>query len=392
MPANPTPSTLSDEEIAVALAALGDDSTVERVQQLQAIIGAHGLRDRDATGVGIAVHVVREALSAEALGYQSLRELDDAMRREAARKLQRENSLSYQGSPDALRRIAAATIANELPADAIAWVEPPEMAALQVDEQSGAALDWLVERIIHPDAPSVVPTRYSAHPSASADLFAKEGIEIRPHSGDAGQFVAYRPTGAGTPRPHGEEFPSFASDPVTAGLRCYVKRHIGESFLAPTVMSAAAPLPAPSMQSPEDFRANTRIVNITKLDNGNFTVGTYLATQESIDQEIGGLIELFDREVPGYGGLLYSAFASSLAGSDITGDALFLDRHKVGGKSLILNTMLVTPPDLVARVYEREIERALSAGEHVFVGSTTEDPREKLLSIRNANSEPSLDI
>jgi hypothetical protein len=392
MTANPNPSTLSGEEVAVALATLGDHSTVERVQQLQSIIGNYGARDTDAPGVPIAVHLVRQALSAEALGYQSLRELDDATRSDTLRKLQHENAVAYQHSPNAAQRAVAAAKSDGLSPDEIVWVEPPEMGALQVAEHSGAVLDWLIERIVHPGAPNVVPTRYSALPDESADLFAREGIEIRPHKGAAGQFVAYRPSGVDTPRPHGDEFSALADDPVTAGLRCFIKKHIGETFLVPKIMSGADAMPALAAQSQEDFRANTRVVNITKQENGKFAVGSYLAAREDIDRDIGALIKLFDEEVPGYGALLYSHFETSLANSDITGDVFFLDRHKAGGKSLILNTMLATPPDIVARAYEREIARALSVGEQVYVGSTTEDPREKLLSSRNANSASSLDI
>lgn len=140
-------------------------------------------------------------------------------------------------------------------------------------------------------------------------------------------------------------------------------------------------------RSREDFDANTIVVDVHRVEGGGFALGKALSSNETdARKQAETLLNEYRRRSPGKESLLMAQFERTLRSTNFTGDAVILSGSAVSGKHVLLNTMLTTPPDLLARAYESEISSAIARGDAVFVVGTGEDPRERLL-VERTNSK-----
>lgn len=274
---------------------------------------------------------------------------------------------------------------------AIAWAKTHDtmpVGKLKVKEAEGAQLDWMVSQI---DGMSGF-NRATTSPDAVRALLDRERIVVTEHRPDHSYFLA-------------EASPSkeLASGRTfeEAGLRCLVASKLGREIQIPAVIAATDPQPLPPthLQSLEDFRRNVVVVNVHKHEDAlrGFAIGRaeIAAKAGENERQYQALLDMFEAELPGYGGLLLAGFEQTLTNARFTSEVFHVDRSKAGGKSIILNAMLVTPEDIVTRVYDHAIHNAIERGEPVFVGESAEDPRDALLARRSRTQKdgaPSLDM
>ncbi|MFP3637682.1 hypothetical protein [Paraburkholderia sp. SIMBA_054] len=133
----------------------------------------------------------------------------------------------------------------------------------------------------------------------------------------------------------------------------------------------------------EDFCACSIVIDIHRNADGIFVVGKAMGEDIETSSHQMKLLEAeYERRSPGNGADLLVRFKARLANSDFAGDVIVLSGSEIGAKHLVLNTMLVTPPNLLIAAYESTVSDAIARGESVHVPGTDEDPRERLLKAR----------
>lgn len=146
----------------------------------------------------------------------------------------------------------------------------------------------------------------------------------------------------------------------------------------------------PGQQSFELFRANVMVINVHLDDDGTRKLGRALANDsDEVRQIREHLLREFERQSPGRAQARLEEFERTLAAtSEFKAEGLILSGTPVRGKHLLLNAMLVTPPDLLERTHSFSVREAMLRGEPVHVPQSDEDPRDALLLIRQKALTP----
>ena len=149
-------------------------------------------------------------------------------------------------------------------------------------------------------------------------------------------------------------------------------------------------LAAPAAQQPyEVFCENTLVFHVHRAHDGNWKLGRALGDgPDEVARLRLTLLSEYGRRSAAQAHALLEQFERTLAGADIWGDVVFLAGHLARGKHFILNTMLMTPPDILERVHEQEVAMAVHNGAAVHVPESAEDPREALLARRQRSVTP----
>lgn len=143
----------------------------------------------------------------------------------------------------------------------------------------------------------------------------------------------------------------------------------------------------PAQQSFEQFRENTIVVNVRQRDDGTWELGWPLNQHaDEAERQRRRLLAEYERRAPGNGEAILEQFERTLTDCNPTGDVVILSGHPCRGKHLLLNSLLVTPPDLLHRVHDSEIAHAALNGDAVHVPESEADPRDSLLAARQRAS------
>jgi hypothetical protein len=142
---------------------------------------------------------------------------------------------------------------------------------------------------------------------------------------------------------------------------------------------------APWLQTFEEFMCATIIVDVHQTESGGYAFGK--AMGEALMQSSAQVEALQAEFVKAKGNIeglkLLEAFKRKLESIDYDFDVIFIAGHTGGMKHVLLNNLLVTPPDLLMRAFEYNIRIAIDEGLSVPVPGTDVDPRETLLAQRS---------
>lgn len=142
----------------------------------------------------------------------------------------------------------------------------------------------------------------------------------------------------------------------------------------------------PWQQTMKEYRESTLVLFAHRNADGRFVLGKACAFDpEECFGQVQALLVEYERQTPGRSAIRLANFERTLAASDFSGDIVVLSGHKVGGKHILINTMLCNPRDMFERSHELLLRtEAPGRWEQTWVDESDVDPREALLTRRAA--------